>query len=169
MRSGRYEEAIPEYEAVIALNPNSVQALANLGQCKLTTGSIDEGIALQEQVIRLSPRDPFNGNRYFTIGYAHLLLSHTDDAIVWLEKGRNLSPRVAYTHAFLAAAYALKGETERAAAALAEARRLSPGDPYSSIARLKTEPWASNSAPKVRALHETTFFSGLRKIGVPEE
>jgi hypothetical protein len=59
--------------------------------------------------------------------------------------------------------------TERAAAALAEARRLSPGDPYSSIARLKTEPWVSNSAPKVRALYETTFFSGLRKIGVPEE
>jgi tetratricopeptide (TPR) repeat protein len=167
--SARYEEAIPEYEVVIALNPNSVQTLANLGQCKIFAGSIDEGIALQEQVIRLSPRDPFNGNRYCMIGCAHLLQSHTDEAIVWLEKGRNLSPRVAYTHAFLAAAHALKGETERAAAALAEARSLSPDDPYSSIARLKSDPWVSNSAQKVRALYETTFFAGLRKIGVPEE
>ena len=40
-------------------------------------------------------------------------------------------------HACLASAYALKGETERAAAELAEARRLSGDDRYSSIARLK--------------------------------
>jgi tetratricopeptide (TPR) repeat protein len=152
-----------------SLNPNSVQGLANLGQCKLATGSIDEAIALQKQVIRLSPRDPFNGNRYFTIGSAHLLQSRTDEAIVWLEKGRNLSPRVAFTHASLAAAYALKGETERAAAALAEARRLSPDDRYWSIARLKADRWFSNSALKVRALCKTTYFAGLRKIGMPEE
>jgi hypothetical protein len=38
-----------------------------------------------------------------------------------------------------------------------------------SRARLKADPWVSNSAPKVRALYETTFFAGLRKIGMPEE
>jgi len=167
--SGRYKEAIPEYEAVIALNPNSVQGHANLGQCKLLTGSIDEAIALQKQVIRLSPRDPFNGNRYFTIGVAHLMRSSTDEAIVWLEKARNLSPRVAFTHAWLASAYALKGETERAAAELAEARSLSPEGSYSSIVRVKADPGFSNSAPKIRALIEATYFVGLRKAGMPEE
>ncbi len=167
--SGRYEEAISEYEVVIALDPNSVLGLANLGQCKLVTGSIDEAIALQEQVIRLSPRDPFNGNRYFTIGNAHLLLSHIDEAIVWLEKGRNLSPRVAYTHAYLASAYALNGETERAAAELVEAYRFSPDGNFTSIARMKAGPYISNSAPKVLALCETTLFAGLRKAGMPEE
>jgi adenylate cyclase len=167
--AGRYEEAIPQFEMLIALDPNSVLALANLGQCKLVTGSIDEAIALQEQVIRLSPLDPFNGNRYFTIGNAHLLQSRIDEAIVWLEKGRNLSPRVAFTHSYLASAYALKGEIERAAAELAEARRLSPEGSYSSIAHLKANRWFSNSAPKVRALCETTFFAGLRKAGMPEE
>jgi tetratricopeptide (TPR) repeat protein len=167
--AGRYEEAITEYEVVVTLNPNSVLGLANLGQCKFNTGSIDEAIALQEQVIRLSPRDPFNGNRYFTIGYAHLLLSHVDEAIVWLEKGRNLSPRVAYTHAFLASAYALNGEIERAAAELVEAQRLRPDGIYSSITRVRADPYFSNCAPKVRALCETTLFTGLRKAGMPEE
>lgn len=167
--AARYEEAIPEYEMVIALNPNSVLGLANLGQCKLNTGSIDEAIALHQQVIRLSPRDPFNGNRYFTIGNAHLLLSHVDEAIVWLERGRNLSPRVAYTHAFLAAAHALNGQIERAAAGLVEARRLSPDGIYSSITRFKAGPYFSNCAPKVRDLCETTLFAGLRKAGMPEE
>jgi tetratricopeptide (TPR) repeat protein len=167
--AGRYEEAIPEYEMLIALDPNSVIGLANLGQCKLATGSFDEAIALQEQVIRLSPLDPYNGNRYFTIGQAHLLQSRTDEAIVWLEKARNLSSRVAFTHASLASAYALKGETERAAAELAEACRLSGDDRYSSIARLRAADFISNSAPNVRALYETTYFVGLRKAGLPEE
>jgi adenylate cyclase len=161
---GRCEEAIPEYEKLVALDPNSVIALANLGQCKIAVGSFDEGIAVQEQVIRLSPRDPLNGNRYFAIGMARLLQSRTDEAIVWLEKGRNLSPRVAFTHASLAAAYALKGELDRAAVELAEARRLSTDDRYASIARVRAISW-----PKVLGLAEATFFAGLRKAGVPEE
>jgi hypothetical protein len=56
-------------------------------------------------------------------------------------------------HAFLASAYALKGAAERAAAELAEARRLSGDDRYSSIPRLRaTEDWG---VPKIQALHET--------------
>jgi hypothetical protein len=68
----------------------------------------------------------------------------------------------------LAAAYALKGETERAAAELAEARKLNGGDLFSSIAHLKAYPggWGT---PKTRALYEATYFAGLRKAGVPEE
>jgi adenylate cyclase len=162
---GRCEEAIPEYEMLIALNRNSVSALANLGQCKIQTGSMDEGIALQEQVIRLSPRDPFNGNRYDAIGFAHLLQSRTAEAIVWLEKGCNLSPRLSLPHAHLASAYALKGDLDRASAELAEARRLRRDGRFSSIARLKAGSWE----PKVLALAEATYFAGLRKAGMPEE
>ena len=53
----------------------------------------------------------------------HLLQSRTDEAIVWLEKARNAMPAHPIFR-LLASAYALKGETERAAAELAEARRL---------------------------------------------
>jgi adenylate cyclase len=166
---GRCEEAIPEYEILITLNRNSVSALANLGQCKIFTGSMDEGIALEEQVLRLSPRDPFSGNRYDAIGMARLLQSRTDEAIVWLEKGRSLSPRLAFTHAHLAAAYALKGETEPAATELAEARRLGGEDSFSSIVRMRAAIARSQWVPKIRALFETTYFAGLRKAGVPEE
>jgi TolB-like protein/class 3 adenylate cyclase/Flp pilus assembly protein TadD len=164
---GRFEEAIPEFEMLIAGNRNWVTALANLGQCKIFTGSMDEGIALEEQVLRLSPRDPFNGNRYFMIGMAHLMQSRTDEAIDWLQKGRNLSPRLSFPHALLASAYALKGDLDRAAAELAEARRLSRDGRFSSIARLKAT--GNFGVPKVRALAEATYFAGLRKAGVPEE
>ena len=54
----RFEEAIPEYETAIKSNRNWVGALHPLGQCKLFMGSIEETIPLEEQAIRLSPRDP---------------------------------------------------------------------------------------------------------------
>jgi len=78
----RWEEAIPEYETALASNPNFVYALSGLGQCKLLAGSIDEVIPLAEQALRRSPRDPQIGTWYGTIGIAHLLQSHTDEAIV---------------------------------------------------------------------------------------
>ena len=58
-------------------------------------------------------------------------------------------------------------ESERATAELAEARRLSGDDRYSSLARLKA--LANFGVPKIRALYEATYFAGLRKAGVPEE
>ena len=83
----RCEEALPEFETALALRRNMVGALQGLGWCKLVTGSIDEVIPLEEQAIRLSPRDPNIGYRYLLIGTVHLLQSRTDEAIVWLEKG----------------------------------------------------------------------------------
>ena len=150
------------------MNHNLVHALLNLGWCKLSIGSIEEVIPLVEQAIRLSPRDPGIGSFYHLIGTVHLLQSHTDEAIVWLEKTRSVMPAAPFPRSRLAAAYALRGETERAAAELAEARRLNGGDLFSSIAHLKAYPggWGT---PKTRALYETTYFAGLRKAGVPEE
>jgi adenylate cyclase len=164
----RWEEAILEYETALALDRNLVAALHELGWCKLSTGSIDGAIPLVEQAIRLSPRDPDIGWRYLLIGTVHQLQSRTDEAIVWLEKGRNAMPAAPFHHSHLASAYALRGETERAAAELAEARRLAGESSFSSITQLKatSRMW---EVPKVQALAEATYFAGLRKAGMPEE
>ena len=53
-------------------------------------------------------------------------------------------------HANLASAYALNGETERAAAELAEARRLSADDRYASLTGLRAVGYWG--VPKIRAL-----------------
>ncbi len=95
----------------------------------------------------------------------HLLQSHIDEAIVWFEKARCDMPAAPFVRSRLASAYALRGETERAAAELAEASGLSGGDLFSRIANLKTYP----EAPKLSALYEATYFAGLRKAGMPEE
>jgi hypothetical protein len=69
----------------------------------------------------------------------------------------------------LASAYALDGQTERATAELAEARRLSPDDRFSSIARLKEARNFEMLTAHIRALSESTYYAGLGRAGMPEE
>jgi tetratricopeptide (TPR) repeat protein len=164
----RCEQALPEYETVLALNRNWVFAISAVAQCKLAAGAIDEVIPLHEQAIRISPRDPAIFVFYHNIGLVHLLQSRTDEAIRWLEKARTAAPAHALPHAWLAGAYGLNNDTERAAAELAEARRLSNDDRYSSIAKLRTIQ-RFRRAPKIRELFENTYYVGLRKAGMPEE
>jgi len=168
---GRCEDAIPEFETALALNANWLNSLQLLAWCKAMTGSIEEAIPLDQQAIRLSPGDPYLQNYYQDMGVIYLLLSRFDEAIVWFEKAR--SPRSGWPYSFLAAIYALRGEAEKAAANLAEARRLYPDGRYSSIARRKALSYSGPpgywGVPKVAALFETTYFAGLRKAGMPEE
>ena len=164
---GRPEEAIPQYETALAYNRNWVFAIFALGHCKFLAGSVEETIPLIEKAIRLSPRDPSIDIWYIQIGAVHLVQSRTDEAILWLEKARGTNPAAPLTHGYLASAYALQGETGRAASALAEARQLSSDGLYSSIARVIAGRYFG--VPKVRALYEATYFAGLRKAGMPEE
>jgi TolB-like protein/class 3 adenylate cyclase/tetratricopeptide (TPR) repeat protein len=163
----QYEQAIPEYEAAIALDRNSVQAIAALGLCRFFTGDLEEAIPAQEHAIRLSPRDTLLPNWYWRIGMVHLLQSRTDAAIPWLERARNANPQLAGPRAWLVSAYALKSDMAAAAAELAEARRLSGDNRYDTIASHKVA--QQFNVPSIVALFEDTFFAGLRKAGVPDE
>jgi adenylate cyclase len=163
----RFDEAIVEYETSLAFNRNFLNAYVHIARCKLLTGSVGEAIRLYQQAIRLSPRDPNISVVYWGIGEAHLLQSRIDDSILWFEKARSANPAFGRNHASLAAAYALKGDTERAAFELSEARRLSGDNRYSSIAHLKTT--GTFPVAAFRLLLEATFFAGLRKAGLPEE
>ena len=130
-------------------------------------GSLEEAITLHERAIRLSPRDPQIGYWYLRIGIVHLLQSRTAEAIPWLEKARGTIPTFPLAYSFLAAAYALNGEPERGTTELAETYRLSGKVWVSTIADMKvTGYWGP---PKIRALYESIYFAGLRKLGVPEE
>ena len=128
----------------------------------------EEAIPLLEQAIRLSPRDPAIPTWYYRIGQVHLLQSHIDEAILWSERARSVSPKLPYIYLILASAHALKGETERAGAELAEVQKLSEGPRFRSIAGL-ADGQIRGASPEIRAMFEATFFAGLRKAGMPEQ
>jgi len=160
----RCAEAIPEYEAAISLDRSRAPAYAHIGWCKFLTGSVEGVVPYFEQAIRLSPHEPAIAPWYGRLGVVQLLQSHTDEAIRWLEKARSENARLPFVHAWLAAAYALKGQDERARSELAEAQQLNEG--YGNLATVKKSTWFAK--PEVRALAEATYFVGLRKAGLPE-
>jgi hypothetical protein len=98
-----------------------------------------------------------------------LVQSRTNEAVVWLEKARNAAPADPNIRPQLASAYALPGDTERAASELAEARWLSADDRYSTLAHLRAVEYFGAPVPKVTTLLEATYFAGLRKAGLPEK
>jgi len=166
-RTARFADAIPEYEIMLAANPNAVGALAHLGWCKVMTGAGDGAIPLLERAVRLSPRDPYLYLWSSRIGFAHLLQSRIDEAMVWLEMSRRANPAFGATRLLLASAYGLKGESHRAAAELAEALRLIGNDRFSTVARVRI-----NSSWNTSIVHdwfENIYLAGLRRAGLPEE
>jgi tetratricopeptide (TPR) repeat protein len=167
LAQGRYNEAILEYETARAINPGWPHLYGDLSDCKLWTGSIQEAIPLAEEAIRMHERDYSIASWYLSIGRVHLVQSRTYEAIVWLEKARSANPQLPMVHAWFAAAWALNGEAERAAAEVAQARGLSRDGRYSSIARLQAA--GRFGVPKIQALVENTFLAGLRKAGMPQE
>jgi TolB-like protein/class 3 adenylate cyclase/Flp pilus assembly protein TadD len=161
----RYAEAISEYEATLVLDRNYADALADLGRCKTYIGPVDEAILAQQHAIRLSPRDPRLWNWYFRLGEAHLIQCRIDQAIEWLERARSGSPAIWYVHAWLAAAYAHKGNLQNARAELAAATGLWGSHFEQSIAHIAER----FVAPEIRARFEKTILAGLHRASLPEQ
>jgi hypothetical protein len=129
---------------------------------------VGASFSLEEEAVRIGPGEPLLSILYIRIGLVQLLQSRVPEAIGAFEKARAGHPgEMVDMHAYLAAAYGLKGETERTAAELAKARNLSHDGRYSSVCRLS--PPGYSEVPALRALYQNTLFAGLRKAGMPEE
>ncbi len=162
----RYDEAIVEYETVIALNPMHVTARSHLARVKILIGEPAEAIPLLEQAMRISPRGLFPGMTEYRLGLANLLLGNTDEAIRWYNKAVVTDFFAADAYRDLAAALALKGDKAAAQAALAEAIKRNPNN--ATIAKVRTN-YQGSDRPKFVELRERTLIAGLRKAGMPEE
>jgi TolB-like protein len=168
---GRFADAIPEYEAVIASDRNRAAVYAILGWCKFAAGlADDEVVQLAQQAIRLNPRHPSVAVAYNLIASVRLYQSRPDldEAIVWFEKAVHINSKHPWGHFGLAEAYGLKGDISRATAELTEAQKLS--DRFSSISHFRASAAVSSelNTPANRDRFETIVLVGLRKAGMPE-
>ena len=165
-RRWRFEEALAEFDRVIAFDPSSVAARVRRGYVKLKTDRPAEAIADISEALRISPRDWNLDTFHHFLASAFLMLGRDEEALEHFLKARAANPLLP-RHLFnLASGYALTGRDEEARATLEEHRRVSP---VPGSARMARRSWYPDSDyPLYRATRERQI-EALRTVGMPEE
>ena len=159
----RLEEAAAAFEQAIALDRNFAPAYGSLGDVMTFLGRPEETIRLNEQAIRLSPRDPQLGNWQFDIGYAHWFIGDETQAVQWLLRARTANPQLPTVPIVLCGVYALQG---RLAAARTELRLAQERAPWlTSVAQLRAI--IPGEHPRIHDRLEA-MYRGLALAGLPE-
>jgi len=83
---GRPEEGLLHLERAIALNPNSLLALAFAAQACVMLGTHEKAMALYEQAMRISPLGPMSGEAYFGVAQIYFFTGRFEQAIAWANK-----------------------------------------------------------------------------------
>jgi tetratricopeptide (TPR) repeat protein len=162
----RLSEAQSEFETVITLDPNNARASLHLGETLLYLGQPKAAIQPLEQSIRLAPNARNIALAYWILGTSQLLSGQADRAIDLLQMARAASADWWVPYLYLAGAYGLEGDLDKARSALDESLRLKPA--ISSLARMQAEnPWLGNA--QYWALQEQTLNIGLRRAGLRDQ
>ena len=166
---GHWAEAVPIFQHLIELYPNTHWAPRLFGFLKLAIGQADEAIALLQRSIRLDPLSPFNRTSYQRIGIGLLLLGREEPSIEWLQRALSaggMAPPIwrAQCYLFIASAFALLGRINAAHSALAEANRLWPFATVRSLPPAMTPRGLPHPAylMQMRHVQEGLRLAGLR-------
>src|SRR5277367_2013957 len=127
-----HEEAIQEYKAVLATNPNQVDANLGLGYDALLSGKYEEAEIVIRKGVSLQPK---NARGQFLLGILQLHRDSTDanrqehliDAWNHLKAAAMLSPELAEVHNLLASTFEQMGNVEQAIKEATVAARLNQG------------------------------------------
>jgi len=100
-KSGKYDEALNQYEQSIAIMPENPDAYFNLGYIFLGRMEYASAAREFEEVIKLKP--PYLSDAYVNLGIARYNEGYLEKALTALEKGLQLNPKnrniSAYIHA----------------------------------------------------------------------
>ena len=158
---GDWEGGLRARESRLLLEPKNPLAYNSLAVTLYYAGEPKRSIELLTQAINLNPKHP-GALVWAGLGRAYFMLGDNDAAIGWLLKSLEQNPAFAPTHAYLAMAYALKGDAGKARAAVAEACRLDSDFKLSDLKPHSSQPVA------YKALYESKLAPAWRKAGLPK-
>jgi tetratricopeptide (TPR) repeat protein len=152
----RFEDALAEFEAALSLNPNFLLAQAYYGLVLSWVGRWQDGADAVHRALRLSPRDPFAAISGVVAAYAEFVGGNFPEAMRLARESIRQRPDFVSAHRVLTVAAAMAGETDVAAAALQELRRVQPNI---SLA------WIAEHLP-LREGQRENFLEAFRRAGL---
>jgi adenylate cyclase len=162
--SGNHDAAIEEGKTILQLNSNFPFAYGLIGSVHACSGSAyyQQAVENLEHAIRLSPNDPWLQFYFSFRGMAEFCNENYDEAINWFQRSIQRNSNSATSHCRLAAALALKGESEKAKAAFSNALHIEPDLSLSTLRQRLIQIYRNEQDFE-------TYARALRLAGLPEE
>ena len=160
----RFDAALATYDRAITLDRNLTSAYVGRARHLIVAGRAADAVASMERAIRLSPRDPDLYLWYYVACHAHTHLARDAATIEWCLKSIATGKMFWHVWVDLASAYAWRGQTAEAAAAVAEILKLRPG---LTVQQMAEEAFASSDNETFRKEYQR-IIAGVRKAGLPE-
>jgi adenylate cyclase len=157
MMSRHFAPSAEEFGEALTRNPNFALAHLFLGSAYAYAGMIDDAFRHLEIATRLSPRDYTQAANLSIAGLCNLISGRFADAVTCERRAVQLKPRYGSAWRTLAAAAGLAGDSDLAARALAEARRMQPS---------LTLEWIEKYYMMVRPEDRARYIEGLRLAGL---
>jgi tetratricopeptide (TPR) repeat protein len=148
----KFDEAITEYKAAIALDPNNSNTYENLAITYAKAGNYEEGLETMQAAIRLSPDDAL---KYATLGIIYHADNKLQKALEQYIKSIRLNPGNGEMYYNMAMIYSELGQYESAYRACLQAQSLGYAGSFQALVKLqKVKPELSKiSDNKNTALH----------------
>ncbi|WP_441232480.1 tetratricopeptide repeat protein [Bradyrhizobium sp. 1200_D9_N1_1] len=162
---GRPEEALPEYDAALEINPNFPIAYAQKGLALILSGRAREAFSPLQLALRLSPKDPIAVSWYYNLCHAHLHLQEYEEATKDCRRVININNAFWYAYVDLVSAYGASGQLEPARQSLTELNKIRPDF---TIQWFREFGYGYSSNPQFRREFDE-ILDGLRKGGVREQ
>jgi adenylate cyclase len=156
--NGDVANAIPWLDRAIALNPNSALAFGRGALVRLFVGDYATAAEHSERAMRLSPFDWYSFVFSLARGQSHLFQRQLPEAVFWLRKSAEQSPRNAPTFLYLGSALAHAGQIEEARAAIRRLLELNP---------IRTVSWFRQHR-RIREDDLKYVLEGAQLAGLPE-
>jgi len=120
---GNYREAAKIYEGIVAVVPNNLYSLSNLGVARFRSGKLQLAEEAIRRAINVAPNDAYS---HMILGIIYYCQNRYDEAIAPLKRAVELEPNNATAHNYLGCLYTAVGMAEEAAKEFEVAKKLDP-------------------------------------------
>ncbi len=154
----RFDDSIAALELALNLNPSFSHAQNAYASALAFSGRWREAIDAVNRAVRLSPHDPFVAFNHGSAALGHYLGGNYEEAIRLSQAAIRLRPGYGSAYRLLVAAAGIAGQTDLAAAALKELRRVQPN---ASLEWIRTHVPLKNDTDRIHYL-EGFYRAGLK-------